>query len=79
MQIFKKCVLGYFFAGILSDSKRIKLIMQVFKFNNAKTEPVAVEKFKIWWFFITKLGSKAPVYFDQVWIVGFKYGLCINF
>ncbi|XP_071158461.1 telomere-associated protein RIF1-like [Mytilus edulis] len=52
--------------SILSDSKRIKLIMQVFKFNNAKTEPVAVEKFKIWWFFITKLGSKAAVYFDQV-------------
>jgi hypothetical protein len=40
--------------------------MQVFRLNNAKTEPVAAEKFKTWWFFISKLGSKAVIIFDQV-------------
>jgi len=51
---------------VLHDPKRIKLIMQVFKHNNAKTESVAMAKLKVWWHFVWLLGSKVPPNFDMV-------------
>ncbi|XP_033762352.1 LOW QUALITY PROTEIN: telomere-associated protein RIF1-like [Pecten maximus] len=52
--------------SILTDPKRIKLVMQVFKLNNAKSESVALVKLQVWWHFIWLLGPKASVHFDQV-------------
>ncbi|XP_067648705.1 telomere-associated protein RIF1-like [Haliotis asinina] len=52
--------------SIVSDPKRVKLIMQVFKINNAKVESVALEKLEAWWHFVTALGSKISQNFDQV-------------
>ncbi|XP_061193994.1 telomere-associated protein RIF1-like [Saccostrea echinata] len=51
---------------ILTCPKRIKLIMQVLKINNAKTETVAMAKLQVWWHFIWLLGPKAPANFEQV-------------
>lgn len=52
--------------SILSDPKRIKLLMQVFKMNNAKTEDVAKVKLHVWWHLIWLLGSKISSNFDAV-------------
>ncbi|XP_046571029.1 LOW QUALITY PROTEIN: telomere-associated protein RIF1-like [Haliotis rubra] len=52
--------------SIISDPKRVKLIMQVFKINNAKVESVAMEKLQIWWHFVRALGAKISQNFDQV-------------
>ncbi|XP_013418848.1 telomere-associated protein RIF1-like [Lingula anatina] len=52
--------------NIIGDPKRIKLVMQVFRVNNAKTEALAAVKLQSWWNFICKLGSKATAHFDQV-------------
>ncbi|KAK6165949.1 hypothetical protein SNE40_022753 [Patella caerulea] len=52
--------------NIITDPKRVKLVMQVFKVNNAKTEGVAVEKFNTWVYFVRNLGSKISVNFEQV-------------
>ena len=54
------------FAAVLSDVKRIKLIMQVLKLNNKNKEAVAKAQFDTWWHFIKLLGPKASVYFEQV-------------
>ncbi|XP_056007115.1 telomere-associated protein RIF1-like isoform X2 [Ostrea edulis] len=51
---------------ILTCPKRIKLVMQVLKSNNAKTEAVAMAKLDVWWHFIWLLGSKASASFEQV-------------
>ncbi|XP_062606334.1 telomere-associated protein RIF1-like [Saccostrea cucullata] len=51
---------------ILTCPKRIKLIMQVLKINNAKTEAVAMAKLQVWWHFVWLLGPKAPGNFEQV-------------
>lgn len=51
---------------IISDGKRVKLIMQVFKLSNAKLESVAVAKVSVWWFFIQKLGHSATAYFETI-------------
>ncbi|OWF47711.1 telomere-associated protein RIF1-like isoform X2 [Mizuhopecten yessoensis] len=52
--------------AILTDPKRIKLVMQVFKLNNAKSENVALTKLQVWWHFIWLLGPKVSAHFDQV-------------
>ncbi|XP_060066107.1 telomere-associated protein RIF1-like [Ylistrum balloti] len=52
--------------AILTDPKRIKLVMQVFKLNNAKSENVALVKLQVWWHFVWLLGQKASSHFDQV-------------
>ena len=54
------------FSGIIGDQKRIKLVMQVFKINNARTEEVAQVKFNVWWHFIWLLGNKVSANFDMV-------------
>ncbi|XP_033103154.1 telomere-associated protein RIF1-like [Anneissia japonica] len=51
---------------ILYNQKRIKLLVQPFRVNNAKTEGVAMVKFEVWWFLIKALGPKAATNFDQV-------------
>ena len=56
----------HLFADILSDTKRIKLLMQVFKMNNARVEEVAKVKLNVWWHFIWLLGNKITSNFDMV-------------
>ncbi|KAJ8314232.1 hypothetical protein KUTeg_008793, partial [Tegillarca granosa] len=51
---------------ILTDPKRVKLIMQVFKVIVAKTEPVAMVKLRVWWHYVWLMGPKLSTYFDQV-------------
>ncbi|XP_071943799.1 uncharacterized protein [Antedon mediterranea] len=51
---------------VIYNQKRIKLLVQPFKVNNAKTEKVAMVKFDVWWFLIKKFGPKAATNFDQV-------------
>ncbi|XP_060601192.1 telomere-associated protein RIF1-like isoform X2 [Ruditapes philippinarum] len=51
---------------LIQDPKRVKLIMQVFKHNNARTETVAMEKLTCWWHFLWLLGSKVSPNFDMV-------------
>ncbi len=53
-------------ADILGDQKRVNLLMQVFRINNAKTEAVAMEKLKVWWKLVVQLRTKIGQYFDQV-------------
>ncbi|XP_064648530.1 telomere-associated protein RIF1-like [Lineus longissimus] len=50
---------------ILCDNKRVKLMMMVFKNNNAKVETLALLKLRVWWHFITKLDDKVSQLFDQ--------------
>ncbi|GAB1603142.1 telomere-associated protein RIF1-like [Argonauta hians] len=52
--------------AIIGDQKRIKLLMQVFKINNAKTEAVALKKMEVWWYFVRKLDTKLLGNFDMV-------------
>ncbi|XP_036361989.1 telomere-associated protein RIF1-like isoform X3 [Octopus sinensis] len=52
--------------AIIGDQKRIKLLMQVFKINNAKTENVALKKLEVWWYFVRKLDTKLLGNFDMV-------------
>ncbi|KAL4222923.1 DNA-binding protein rif1 [Mactra antiquata] len=52
--------------AVLQDPKRVKLIMQVFKHNNARNENVAMEKLSCWWHFIWLLGGKVSPNFDLV-------------
>lgn len=52
--------------AIIGDQKRIKLLMQVFKINNAKTESVAMKKLEVWWYFVKKLDIKILSNFDMV-------------
>ncbi|CAE1259207.1 RIF1 [Acanthosepion pharaonis] len=52
--------------AIIGDQKRIKLLMQVFKINNAKTETVAMKKLEVWWYFVKKLDTKILSNFDMV-------------
>ena len=54
------------FSAIIGDQKRIKLLMQVFKINNAKTETVAMKKLEVWWYFVKKLDTKILSNFDMV-------------
>ena len=54
----------------MSDPKRVKLIMQVLRINNAKTEEIAVAKLDTWWHFMLKLDGKLSAYFDQVSVLG---------
>ena len=51
---------------MIHDPKRVKLIMQVFNHNNARTETVAMEKLTCWWHFLWLLGSKVSPNFDFV-------------
>lgn len=51
---------------ILTCPKRCKLIMQVLKITNAKTEAVAMAKLQVWWHFVWLLGPKASANFEQV-------------
>ena len=51
---------------MISDPKRLKLLMMVFKYDNAKTESVAVEKMITWWHFVLKMGQKLSVNFEKV-------------
>ncbi|KAK3108131.1 hypothetical protein FSP39_001720 [Pinctada imbricata] len=53
---------------ILTDQRRVKLIMQVFKTSNAKIEDVAKVKLQVWWHFVWLLGARASAYFEQVCI-----------
>ncbi|KAL5006938.1 hypothetical protein ScPMuIL_015744 [Solemya velum] len=52
--------------AVVGDPKRVKLMMQLFKNNNAKVESVAMVKLSVWWHFIWLLGPKASALFDQV-------------
>ncbi|GFR96276.1 telomere-associated protein RIF1-like [Elysia marginata] len=52
--------------NVISDPKRIKLLMMVFKYDNAKTEPVAVEKMLTWWHFVVQIGPKLMHNFEKV-------------
>ncbi|CAH1788856.1 unnamed protein product [Owenia fusiformis] len=52
--------------NILSDPKRLKLLMQVFKLNNAKLEEIALVKLDAWWHLVCQLGEKVSVHFDMV-------------
>ncbi len=61
-----------FFPAIISDPKRIKLIMMVLKVDNAKTEAVALEKLRTWWHFVVSIGPKISANFEQVWTVFFS-------
>lgn len=53
------------FPEILTCPKRCKLIMQVLKITNAKTEAVAMAKLQVWWHFVWLLGPKASANFEQ--------------
>ncbi|XP_005103956.2 telomere-associated protein RIF1 isoform X1 [Aplysia californica] len=52
--------------AIISDPKRIKLIMMVLKVDNAKTEAIALEKLQTWWHFVTSVGPKLSANFEQI-------------
>uniref|UniRef100_T1JAY1 Telomere-associated protein Rif1 N-terminal domain-containing protein n=1 Tax=Strigamia maritima TaxID=126957 RepID=T1JAY1_STRMM len=43
---------------VLANPKRLRLVMQPLKANNARTEIVASTKFKVWWFLLVVLGPK---------------------
>ena len=52
---------------VLSEAKRVKLLMQVF--NSADIVPdecVAVVKFHVWWHFVVALKDKAAGLFTEV-------------
>ena len=53
-------------SDIVSDHKRVKLVMQVFRVSNTKYESVAMEKFDAWWHFVQNLDQKASLFFDTV-------------
>ena len=55
-----------FSSDIVTDNRRVKLLMQVFNINNAKIEAIAMKKLDIWWHFVNKLGKKAPQHFEMV-------------
>lgn len=57
--------LSLHFPEILTCPKRCKLIMQVLKITNAKTEAVAMAKLQVWWHFVWLLGPKASANFEQ--------------
>ncbi|XP_059163482.1 telomere-associated protein RIF1-like [Physella acuta] len=52
--------------NVISDPKRIKLLMMVMKIDNSKTEDVALEKLKTWWHIIISLDAKLSVNFEQI-------------
>ncbi|CAG5125980.1 unnamed protein product, partial [Candidula unifasciata] len=52
--------------ALISDPKRIKLLLMVLKVDNAKVESVAVEKLRTWWHFCACLGSKLAVNFEMI-------------
>ncbi|XP_076053779.1 uncharacterized protein LOC143032729 isoform X2 [Oratosquilla oratoria] len=52
--------------NVLSNPKRLKLLIAPFKNNNARTEETARAKFKAWWHFIHKLRDKCSSNFELV-------------
>ncbi|KAK2183163.1 hypothetical protein NP493_322g02056 [Ridgeia piscesae] len=54
---------------VIADHSRVKLIMQVFARLNAKDESLAMAKLDAWWLFLSRLGTKLPLYFEQVCIL----------
>lgn len=63
LKIFYIC---FRFQEIISDSKRIKLILKVFLTCNVKSEGLALEKFRVWWHFIRCLGRRCVPWFEPV-------------
>ena len=53
-------------ADILSDQRRVKLLMQVFLYSHVKVERLALRKLKTWWHFIIKLADRISLHFDKV-------------
>ncbi|CAL1547094.1 unnamed protein product [Lymnaea stagnalis] len=52
--------------NVLLDQKRIKLLLLVLKIDNAKSEEVALEKLKTWWYFLISLGPKLSSFLEEV-------------
>jgi len=54
-------------AEVLSEPKRVKLLMQVFHSADiVRDESVAVAKFRAWWHFVVALKDKATSLFAEV-------------
>jgi len=52
---------------VLSEQKRVKLLMQVFHSADiVRDESVAVVKFRVWWHFVVTLKDKATSLFAEV-------------
>ena len=57
----------WLFAEVLSEQKRVKLLMQVFHSADiVQDESVAVVKFRVWWHFVVALKDKAATLFTEV-------------
>ncbi|GFO25897.1 telomere-associated protein rif1-like [Plakobranchus ocellatus] len=52
--------------NVISDPKRIKLLMMVFRYDIARAEPVAVEKMLTWWHFVLNIGQKLTANFEKI-------------
>ncbi|RUS77942.1 hypothetical protein EGW08_014288, partial [Elysia chlorotica] len=52
--------------NVISDTKRIKLSMMVFRYDNARTESVAIEKMLTWWHFVLNIRPKLMVNFEKI-------------
>ncbi|ELT97270.1 hypothetical protein CAPTEDRAFT_113923, partial [Capitella teleta] len=59
--------------AILSNHRRVKLLMQVFRVNRNIVESVALEKLSVWWHFVIMLGEKASLNFDPVCTMLLQY------
>jgi len=54
-------------ADVLSEQKRVRLLMQVFHSSDiVRDESVAVVKFRVWWHFVISLKDKATALFAEV-------------
>ncbi|XP_042219297.1 telomere-associated protein RIF1-like [Homarus americanus] len=52
--------------NLLTNIKRLKLLLAPLKTNNARREDIAYAKLQSWWHLVCKLGKKASVNFDIV-------------
>jgi len=58
---------------VVSEQKRVRLIMQVFHSSDiVRDESVAVAKFRVWWHFVVSLKDKATALFNEVRLSGLK-------
>ena len=58
--------ISYLLSDILSDQKRVKLLMQIFLFSAARSERLALKKLVTWWHFIVVLKERVSVQFEKV-------------
>jgi len=65
---------------VLSEQKRVKLLMQVFHSADiVRDESVAVIKFRVWWHFVVALSDKATSLFAEVSSsVLFTWNICCH-